>query len=56
MAKTLIHSLLPGEVNTSTRRVGVGVGFNHINTRAYAVGNKKALPRMNTSDVIEGDR
>ena len=33
--------------STSSRRVGVGVGLNHINTRAYAAGNKKALPRMN---------
>ena len=25
--------------NTSSNRVGVGVGLNHINTRAYAAGN-----------------
>jgi hypothetical protein len=42
------HSFIVGwGTNMSSRRVGVGVGLNHINTRAYEAENKKALPKMN---------
>ena len=42
------HSFIVGwGSSTSSRRVGVGVGFNHINTREYEAGNKKTSPKMN---------